>query len=71
MSQRRGNVIEFQPLKPSATDTRLPSKASRMLRVDLSRSQPLLSRLARLQELRPDVAAVIGKLVDDLLAEVS
>lgn len=75
MSQRRpSNVLSFpksKPSEPSSPRTKLNSIRCRMLRSDLPKSPPIAGKAARLQQLRPDVAVVIEKLVDDLLAEVS
>ena len=74
MSQRRRlNVLSFPNSPHSANASRLsklPSGKLTMLRSTLSRSQPFGSKAEELKRRRPDEAAVVEKLVDDLLAEV-
>lgn len=70
MSQRRTNIVNFSNYASKSMSTSLHSIKPAMLRCNLSRSQPLPRKVERLLRQRPDVAAVIERLVDDLLAEV-
>lgn len=69
MSQRRMKLVVSNR---SVNVTALSQVKCRMLSVDLPASpKPLDQKLMRLQCLRPGAVAVIERLVDDLLAEVS
>lgn len=56
-SKRRSQISELDSIRP------------RMLRADLQRS-PLEQKVAELQARRPDLAAVIEALVDDMIDEL-
>lgn len=71
MSQRRlkSNVVNFPGYAPPSRLTQLHSIRPSMLRATSSRSLPFGSKAEELKRRRPDVAAVVERLVDDLLAE--
>jgi hypothetical protein len=71
MSQLR--LVQRSPdSMPSSTPTKLGSVKCKMLRAASLNSLPSVARKsARLHALNPGAAAVIERLVDDLLAEVS
>lgn len=68
MSQLRLAFSNSNSLLPTTELRLIPS---RMLRVDWSTLPPFARKAVRLQSARPDVAAVIEKLLDEYLAEVS
>ena len=73
MSQRQApaNVIVFPSSKPNSRISKLNGVTCKMLPANSSSSLQLAQKAARLQAERPAVAALLEKLVDDFLAEVS
>lgn len=57
-------------LKPSSKTEKLDSVTPKMLRVDWSKSSPLLRKVSRLEGRSARAAAVIERLVDDVLEDL-
>jgi len=57
--------------KIESGNSRLRSVRPVMLRTNYSKSPPLLKKMLRVHQERPDLAAVLEKLADDILKEVS
>lgn len=73
MSQRRAtaSIVNFDNYVHNSQTTKLASVKCRMLRVDSSSSLPSVARKSAALAIRnPGAAALIEKLVDDLLAEI-
>lgn len=68
MSQLR---LAFSSSNSASRNTKLLSVPLKMLPSDLPTLPPFAKKAARLQAVRPDVAAVLERLVDRYLSEVS
>lgn len=74
MSQRLGNVVTFAKLPPSKLGSpvsKLHSIRCVMARATSSERLTLSDKAGRLENVAPDLAAYVERLIDDLLAEVS
>lgn len=74
MFQRRPNVLTFAKLPLSelvSRGSKLHSITCVMARASLSTPPTLSDKAERLENVAPDIAAYVEKLIDDLLAEVS
>lgn len=70
MSQHRNVIVNFQNYVVRSESTRRCSVKSKMRQARLPLSSLLAIKSARLERLSPTLAAVIERLVDDMLDEV-